>query len=46
MTESMTAKAPTTSGFVDFHGMKVWYHVAGPLPTVDGPPLLLHGDPL
>ena len=36
-----------TSGFVDFRGMKVWYHVAGPLPTADGRPplLLLHGGP-
>jgi pimeloyl-ACP methyl ester carboxylesterase len=34
-------------GFVDFRGMKVWYHVAGPLPTADGrPPILfLHGGP-
>lgn len=39
--------ADEREGFVDFHGMKVWYHVAGPLPTADGRPplLLLHGGP-
>jgi len=33
--------------FLDFRGMKVWYHVEGPLPgPADTPPLLLlHGGP-
>jgi pimeloyl-ACP methyl ester carboxylesterase len=39
--------AEQRDGFIDFRGMRVWYHVAGPLPTADGrPPLLaLHGGP-
>ena len=39
--------ASEREGFLDFRGMKVWYHVAGPLPAPPGTPplLLLHGGP-
>lgn len=39
--------AEQREGFIDFRGMRVWFHVAGPLPTLDGrPPILaLHGGP-
>jgi L-proline amide hydrolase len=45
--ETTIVEATTRAGFLDFRGMKVWYHVAGPLPTADGRPplLLLHGGP-